>query len=77
MFPQINWNDNSSVRGTWLFKLLLINVKSISNISMEQHALKIVNDCLNTNIYSFLDTSGGQISDLHLNVGHFIYTSIT
>ncbi len=29
---------------------------------MEQHALKIVNNFLNTNIYSYLVTSGGQIS---------------
>ncbi len=43
---------------------------------MEQHTLKIVNNCLNTNIYSFLDTSGGQISDLHLNVVHFINNSV-
>ncbi len=27
---------------------------------MEQHALKIVNICLNTIFYSYLDTSGGQ-----------------
>jgi hypothetical protein len=30
--------------------------------SMEQHDLKIVNNCLNTNIYSYLDTSAGQSS---------------
>ena len=27
---------------------------------MEQDALKIVNNCLNTNIYSYLETSGGR-----------------
>ena len=27
---------------------------------MEQHALKIVNNCLNTNISSYLETSGDQ-----------------
>jgi hypothetical protein len=31
---------------------------------MEQLALKIVNSCLNTNIYSYLETSGGQSSNL-------------
>jgi hypothetical protein len=38
---------------------------------MEQHAFKSVNNCLNTNIYSYLKTSGhsgGQSSNLYLNV---------
>ncbi len=38
---------------------------------MEQHALKIVNSCLNTNIYSFLGASDGQSSYIYLNVVHF------
>jgi hypothetical protein len=37
-------------------------------IPMEQCALKIVNNGLNTNIYSFLETSGGQSFNLYLNV---------
>ncbi len=37
----------------------------------EQHALKSVNTCLNTNICSYLETSGGQSSNLNLNVVHF------
>jgi hypothetical protein len=43
---------------------------------MEQHALKNVNNCLNTNIYSYLETSGGQSSNLHLNVVHFFNASV-
>ncbi len=43
---------------------------------MEQHALRIVNNCLNTNIYSYLEKSGGQNSNLHLNVVHFFNTSL-
>jgi hypothetical protein len=39
---------------------------------MEQHALKNVNNCLNTNIHSYLDTSGGQSSNLYLNTVHFL-----
>ncbi len=39
---------------------------------MEQHALKIVSNRLNTNIYSYLETSGGQRSNLYLNVAHFL-----
>ncbi len=32
---------------------------------------KIVNNCLNSNINSYLETSGGQSSNLYLNVAHF------
>jgi hypothetical protein len=37
----------------------------------EQHALKNVNNCLNTYIHSYLETSGGQSSYAYLNVVHF------
>jgi hypothetical protein len=43
---------------------------------MEQHAFKNVNIYLNTNIYSYLETSGGQSYDLYLNVVHFFNTSL-
>ncbi len=39
---------------------------------MEQHALKNVNNCLNTNIYSYLDTSGGESCYLYLNIVHYL-----
>ncbi len=38
---------------------------------MKQRALSNVNNCLNTNIYSYLETTGGQSSNLYLNVVHF------
>jgi hypothetical protein len=44
--------------------------KNISKI-MEQHAFKNVNNCLNTNIYPFLETSGGQNSNPYLKDVHF------
>jgi hypothetical protein len=44
--------------------------------SMEQHTLKNVNYCLNTNIYSYLETSGGQSCNVYLNVVHFFNTSV-
>ncbi len=44
--------------------------------AMEQHTLKNVNNYLNANIYSYLETSGGQISITYLNVVHFFYTSV-
>jgi len=43
---------------------------------MEQHNLKNVNNFLNTNIYSYIETSGGQSSYLCLNVVHFFNTSV-
>ncbi len=35
---------------------------------MEQRDLKIVNNCLNETIYFYLETSGGQSSNLYLNI---------
>jgi len=43
---------------------------------MEQHTLKDVNNYLNTNIYSYLETSGGQSPNLYLNVVYFFNASI-
>ncbi len=44
--------------------------------AMEEHALKSVNKCLNTNIFSYSETSGGQGPNLYLNVVHFFFTSV-
>ncbi len=38
---------------------------------MEEHNFKNENNYLNTNIYTYLETSGGQSSILYLNVVHF------
>ncbi len=43
---------------------------------MEQHPLKIRNNCFNTNIYSYLETSGGQILNQYLDVVHFFNSSV-
>ncbi len=37
---------------------------------------KNVNNYLNTNIYSYLEASSGQSSNLYLNVVHFFNTSV-
>ncbi len=47
------------------------DIKHFHLEGMEQHNLKNVNSSLNTNIYSYLETSGGQSSNLYLNVVHF------
>jgi hypothetical protein len=44
--------------------------------AMKQCTFKIVNDCSNTNIHPYLETSGGQSSNLYLNVIHFFNTSV-
>ncbi len=43
---------------------------------MEQHTFKNVNNCLNTNIYSYLEKSGGQNYNPYLNVDHFFNTRV-
>jgi hypothetical protein len=42
---------------------------------MELHTLKNVNNCLSINIYSYLETSGGQSSNLYLNFVQIFNTS--
>ncbi len=42
------------------------------NIAIEQRTLKNANNCLNTNFY--LGKSGGQSSNIYLNVVHFFNT---
>jgi hypothetical protein len=54
----------------------LIMLGNTGAFLMEQHTLKNVNNCLNNNIYSYLETSCGQSSNLNLNVVHFFNTSV-
>jgi hypothetical protein len=44
---------------------------SFQTWSMEQHTLRNVNNCLNTNIYSYSETSGDQSCNLYINFVHF------
>ncbi len=44
-------------------------------MNLQWNSTKNVKNYLNTNIYSYLDTSGGQMSNLYLNVVHFFNTS--
>ncbi len=43
---------------------------------MEQRAFKNVNNCLNTNIYPYLETPGGQSSNPYLNAVRFFNTRV-
>ncbi len=49
-------------------------VKASTGGVIEQGTFKNVNNCLNNNIYSYLETSSGQSSNLYLNVVHFLNT---
>jgi hypothetical protein len=48
--------------------------KLVDALAMEKLTLK--NNCLNNNISSYLETSGGQKSNLYLNVVHFFNTIV-
>ncbi len=45
-------------------------------MTIEQHTFKNVNNYLNTNIYSYLETSGGESDNLKLNVVQFFNTRV-
>ncbi len=48
---------------------------NVTTHAMEQRTFNNVNNCLNTNIYSYLETSRGKSFNLYLNVVHFFNTS--
>jgi len=56
--------------------LAVVGQDPAENFVMEQCDLKNVNNYLNTNISSYLETSSGQSSNLYLNVVHFFNTSV-
>jgi len=56
--------------------LMLIIMTRGPQWPMEQHTFKNINNCLNTNIYSYLETSGGHSSNPYLNVVHFFNTRV-
>jgi hypothetical protein len=63
----------AGIPGKIIYLLLLVCVCGNCRQGMEQHALKYGS---NTNIYSYLETSGGQSSNLYLNVVCFFNTSV-
>ncbi len=48
----------------------------ISSLIKEQDALKNINNCLNTNIYSYLEISGRKSSNPYLNIDKFFNTRV-
>jgi hypothetical protein len=66
----------------WFYRIMTVNKSFITFAPghaiqlMDHHTLKNVNNCLNSNIYSNLETSVGQSYNLYLNVVHFFNTII-
>jgi hypothetical protein len=52
------------------------NVNLMTHAPFEQCAFKNENKYLNVSIYSYLETSGGQSSNLYLHAIHFFNTSV-
>jgi hypothetical protein len=60
-YPLFTWQQFVKIRMTY---------------SSRTAPLKNVNNCLNTNIYTYLETSGSQSLDLYLNAAEFFNTSV-
>jgi hypothetical protein len=54
-----------------MINILKAKIVEMRPEKMEQSTFKNVN-CLNTNIYSYLVTSGGKSSNIYLNAVHFL-----
>ncbi len=58
------YRNNQKEFGKVSVSMIEFGICSTKSVFYEQRTLKIVNNCLNTNIYSYLETSGGQSSNL-------------
>jgi len=59
-----------------LLKIFFIKHMKVTTTYNGTAHFKNVNNYLNTNIHSHLETSGGQKSNLYLNVVHFFNTRV-
>ncbi len=80
VFPVLS--DFQKVGWSWrvvlstIYHLYYADDSMVKCINNWKARFKNVTICLNTNIYSYLETSGGQSSNLYLNVVHFFNTSV-
>jgi hypothetical protein len=57
--------------------LILFTISEVNaDWPMEEHTFKNVNNYLNTNVYSNLETSGGKSCNIYLTVVHFFNTNV-
>ncbi len=78
MFPRIGYclSYVHQKVTTTLSKMILSIMKIKQVTTMKQRALKNVNSSRDTKITFYLETSGGQNSNLHLNIVYFFNTSV-
>ena len=65
------FNCRFDVVGQNVIRQVVSAPKKDSISLLQQNASKSINNCLNMIIYSCLETSGGQSSNLNLNAVHF------
>ncbi len=68
----VHTNYDFKLWGATTFRIMTLCIKDL----MEQRTFKNVNNNLNTNLYPYLETTGGQSSNLQANVVHFFNTSL-
>jgi hypothetical protein len=56
--------------------MIVMFVTAAMTVTMEERIKKNLNNCFNTNIYSYLETFGGQIYNPYLIVVHFFNISL-
>ncbi len=66
----------SSIQGKEVAYTMCSALSSSPHAQFSSALLKNVNNYLNTNIYSYLETSGGQSCNLYSNIVHFFKTSV-
>jgi hypothetical protein len=59
-----------------LQECVLITFTFLMYGALEQRTFKNLNNYFNANIYSYLETFGGQSFNLYLNVVHFFNTNV-
>jgi hypothetical protein len=65
-----------SIMAVMLQECVLITFTFLMYGALEQRTFKNLNNYFNANIYSNLETSGGQSSNLYLNAVHFFNTNV-
>jgi hypothetical protein len=75
IIPLFSTFQNSANLFDRLRKVCMLGCSKGAKGALEQHALKNVNNCWNIKITFYLEASGGQYSNLYINVVHFFNPS--
>jgi hypothetical protein len=80
---QMSWTESQGTSFLYdfcsIFKLVISILKTLGPYGTLFNGtvrFKNVNSCWNTNIYSYLETSGGQSSNPYLNIVNFFNTRV-